>query len=140
MHAVEERKGVEVVNIDVYLRDGVVHTYTAVLPIRWDLNSDSDELMIVDRWGSAVVRYRAGYWRAAETRNPRILRDEDDASPLVGNPLVDDVRTALMQKQIDMLGERLKKHEQQVTALLVGFDELRQHLGPLLDALRKPEW
>ena len=141
-----EYQGPIVVDARVAIASGGVHSYVGIEPIDKDLDSDTDGLILY-REGKMIVGYYPRFWRAVETFNPRPLwlwqdeqrRTREEVSPPSSEDMT-KIRVALASKEIEVIHERCNNMQQELTALRVGFSELRQHLGPLLSCLRKEEY
>ena len=136
--AVEETMGPKVNREIVDVRvatpaDNLIHEYKGVDPIKdYELDPKQDWL-VINRHGKAIMAYAPTWWSAVETslaESPKELSEKQEVF----------LKIAILGKEIEVLHDRLKKEEQRRIALEVGFSELRQHLGPLLNILRKEEF
>ena len=144
-----EYQGPIVVDARVSIASGGLHRYVGIEPIDIDLDSDTDGLVLYQE-GEMIVGYCPRFWRAVETFNPRPLwqwqdeqrrtREEREEVSSPSPEELTNISVAFLSKEIEVLDVRYKNMREELTALHVGFSELRQHLGPLLTCLRKEEY
>ena len=143
----KEYLGPIVVDARVSIASGGLHSYVGIEPIDIDLDSDTDGLVLYQE-GEMIVGYYPRFWRAVETFNPRPLwkwqeewkRGQERTAPTTPAEDMNRRHVAVARNEIEELHARYKAMQQELTALHVGFSELRQHLGPLLTCLRKEEY
>lgn len=134
----------------------IVHFYEAVAPVgktfrtsdgrdEW-ANNGQDWLYIYQN-GESVASYGPKFWKAVETSNPRpywVWNIHRHQRMTADAPAVevsyDDVQLTMLRKEIGLVHSRLNEFDERLTALSVGFSDLRQHIGPLLTCLRKEEY
>ena len=144
-----EYQGPIVVDARVSIASGGLHRYVGIDPISQDLDDNRDRL-VLHQEGEMIALYRQRFWRAVETFNPRPLwqwqdeqrrtREEREEVSSPSPEELTEIHLAPASREIAVLHARYKAMQQELTALHVGFSELRQHLGPLLTCLRKEEY
>lgn len=139
--AVEETMGSkayqEIVDVRVATPgDDLIHVYKGVDPINdYELDPKQDWL-VINRYGKAIMAYAPTWWSAVESIRPRVT----ESPKVLSEAQETSIKIAILNKEIEILHDRLNQQEHKLTALKVGFSELRHHLGPLLNILRKDEF
>jgi len=137
-----------VVDARVITVTGHIHHYEGVLPIKHDLDCNLDWLFIYVPRSGSVASYKPGYWRAVETNNPRSTVGTDEpgldkrVNEVFESPPVEKPQWRLycdiLDEQDKKIIRRMEDIEQRLTAVHIGFGELREHLEPLLEILKRP--